>query len=112
MKVKGLQSIAEGLYLSTEGKKEDLISLIMACSTSPEAIEARLINFKGRKEKGKPCTCKDYGLFFNNVDNFDKVLSNIKFPWTVEDLVMVYFIFIIKASIANVYAAYIEVAKR
>ena len=45
------------------------------------------------------------------MDNFDKVLSNIKFPWTVEDLVMVYFIFIIKASIANVYAAYIEVAK-
>ena len=39
MKVKGLQSIAEGLYLNTEGKKEDLISRIMTCSTSPEEAD-------------------------------------------------------------------------
>ena len=111
MRTAGLKPIAERLYLDSRGTKAELVDRIMACSTSPEAIEARLINFKKLKEKGKPCTCKDYGLFFNNVDNFDKVLSHIEFPWTVEDLMMVYFIFIIKSSIANVYAAYLEVAK-
>ena len=111
MRTAGLKPIAERLYLDSRGTKAELVDRIVACSTSPEAIEARLINFKKLKEKGKPCTCKDYGLFFNNVDNFDKVLSCIEFPWTVEDLMMVYFIFIIKSSIANVYAAYLEVAK-
>ena len=30
------------------------------------------------------------------------------FPWTVKSLMMVYFIFIIRASVVNSYSAYIE----
>ena len=106
MKKDGLVTIAKELYLDARGTKVDLVNRIMVGTASLDEIKAGLINFKRKKEKGKPCTCKGYGLFFNNVDNFDKVLS-----WTVEDLMIVYFIFTIKPSIANVYATYVDVAK-
>ena len=48
--------------------------------------------------------------FFISADNFDKFLADTLFPWTVRSLMMVYFIFIIRASIVNSYSAYIELA--
>ena len=97
MKKDGLVTIAKELYLDARGTKVDLVNRIMVGTASLDEIKAGLINFKRKKEKGKPCTCKGYGLFFNNVDNFDVLLSGTKFPWRVNNLVMLYFIFIIKA---------------
>ena len=110
MKVDKLRTVAERQHLDKRGNKTELIDRIISSSMSPEDIKSIVIYFKFKREKGKSYICQDYGLFFNNVEDFDKFLADVMFPWTVKSLMMVYFIFIIRASVVNSYSAYIELA--